>query len=279
MRSVLLAFGITGGFVACLFGCSLLVSTDDLTAESRPPAEGGTNGDASALDDSAATDGDGDGDGHVLEAGEAGGRFCTRAAHVFCEDFDDPSFVFPGRWRVVEKAGGTAVPSTTDFVSSPRAMSFTVPNSSGNAAAGLDLDTNIVTGQGVFALDAKFEAAPNDNYNFCDVTFPAATGSSSWTLNLLVTPKDLHYFEQSGSFFREWVFRPSVPAGWHHYALTFDLVAHTSSIAYDGVMSAVNTIDTGFVPGKVSLGVGIGFARAGAGPTTVLVDNVTLDVP
>jgi hypothetical protein len=285
MRSVLLAFGLAGALVASLFGCSLLVSTDDLTAGGASAADGAPSTDGASNDaaidavasDSSSTDGG---------AGEAGDgalpRFCARAPHAFCEDFDDPGFVLPGRWEIGTNGGGKVTLDTVSFSSGPRACNFDVPKTSLDSAATLFLDTKINVARGVLSFDAQIPVPPSDNYNLFDLEFPStgAGTATTYDLDLLVTPNDLRYFEQSNSLFNEWLFHTGMPAGWHHYEVTFDLVKHTSSVAFDGVNSSgVNAINSGFAPGNLSLGVGIGYARPNAGHTSILVDNVTLDVP
>ncbi|MDB4997809.1 MAG: hypothetical protein JWM74_5241, partial [Myxococcaceae bacterium] len=261
-------------------------STDDLMAgastnDGAPSGDGapgsdGASADALALADAAPIDG-----GNVADATDDGATtpFCKRATHAFCEDFDDPSFVLPGRWQVGMKAGGTVTADSTTYSSAPRAGNFSLPSTAAESAATLYIGTNITVSRGVVSFDAKVSGPPNDNYNLFDIELPAATGSATYDLNMLVTPTDLRYFEQSGSLFTEWPIRNGVPSGWHHYAIAFDLINHTSSVSLDGNSGTANPLSTGFVPGKLGLGVGIGYARASTGPTTIWVDNVTLDVP
>src|SRR5688572_10340801 len=104
-----------------LASCTLFTDFGGLHDGATSSGEGGGGG---ATDGSSpAETSTADGPTNVTPSNEAGPRPSPcLAAHEFCDDFDAPSLVLPGKWEDMRQAAGPVTLDTVQFLSAPRSL-------------------------------------------------------------------------------------------------------------------------------------------------------------
>lgn len=214
------------------------------------------------------------------------GPWCQTHAHYFCSDWDEGSL--NAQWTSVYSVGegGVALDKSTS-TSAPASFVATVPALPSGATSHQALTHQFpVTAKSIDvafdlridALDTSTSAQPTETLA---IVFDGNSNPYSLQLNLVVG--DTQLGEQvpndaGGHSYAGWPFSSQPPTGvWTHYVLHVDLSSSPSASMWMNDAGVVSHALSGYVPGTVTLQVGVCYTPGATTGTKVHYDNVTLD--
>lgn len=280
--------GLTGGQSSSDAG-----ETDDVLADTAPQVD--------ATADTGATDDAPTGADAALDAGRAGdaardarpdgprpeaGPWCQAHAHYFCSDWDEGSL--NAQWTSVYTVGdGGVALDKSAFTSPPASFVATVPALPSGTVSHQALThqfpvtaTSVDVGFDlrIDALDTSTSTQPTETLA---IVFDGNSNPYSIQLNLVVGDTQLGEQVPSssgGHTYDGWPFSVQPPMGeWTHYVIHLDLSSTPSAAVWMNDAGVVSHALSGYVPGTVTLQVGICYTPGVTTGTQVHYDNVTLD--
>jgi hypothetical protein len=276
--------------------CSVLTSFDSLTSGSAEAGRGvdasssveGSTDAASAADVSAA-------DGATSEAGSDGGALDAKAdagfcaslspAPKLCDDFDEPDGGF-AKWSLqYEFGGGTLAIDSAESRSAPSSLLVSTPATANNAGARLAI-TPPGTAQHVsFGFDLKVDTRdPQSGYAEIGYIVVTAGFQDNFYLRIYTDPTNNAFTAESypdgASVPHNLTLSTSISFDtWRRVVVDVDLAtAHAVTVTVDGVMAAQQALEpTLYMPGKLEVRPGIGYAAGPSSGWALRYDNVTVD--
>ncbi len=214
------------------------------------------------------------------------GPWCQSHTHYFCSDWDEGSL--NAQWTSIYTVGEGGVGLATDASTSPPASFVAaVPALPSGAtshqalthkfpvtATSLDVSFDLL----IDALDTSAATQPTETLA---IVFDGTSNPYSLQLNLVLGDTQLGQQAPSadgGHSYDGWPFSMQPPMGvWTHYVIHVDLSSTPSASVWMNDAGVVNHALSGYVPGTVTLQVGVCYTPGATTGTRVPYDNVTLD--
>lgn len=214
------------------------------------------------------------------------GPWCQSHAHYFCSDWDEGSL--NAQWTTIYSVGEGGVALATDASTSPPASFVAVvpalPSGTTShqalthqfavTATSLDLGFDLL----IDALDTSTATQPTET-----VAIVFGSGADPYAIQLNLVVGDTQLGQQAptadgGHVYSGWPFSTQPPMGvWTHYVIHLDLSSSPSASVWMNDAGVVSHALTGYVPGNVTLQVGVCYTPGATTGTRVHYDNVTLD--
>jgi hypothetical protein len=265
-----------------LAACSLFTDLSGFS-EATPSVEGGGGNPVDVVvgPDAPSTT---DGPGTIVPPDGAVPSPCL-SAHKFCDDFDAPNLVLPGKWDAKREAAGPLGLDTTAFASAPRSLRVSVIAGSGKRDSYVEVGFATAAKSLELAYDLRIGAFSSDAYEEIDfglLTFePNPLGIQDQGVTI-IQYRDRAVFEyfrhlDAGSYESEELPIALPKDKWQHVAMKIDFTTNpVATLRLDGKPVASLPLKTATLK-SIHTQVGVNYTNDVSFSATVNIDNVTID--